>query len=178
MTDRHTIGFIIPNIFYSNENRIWAALPQAARARNINLVSIVGARLNPRDISCVNANAIYKLIKPQQIDGILIWSSLTRWDITLDEFRAFVAGLGVPVVSADDVLPGVPSVVTDNYGGVCMVMEHMIKVHGRRRIAFLRGPENSTLAELRFRAYKDNLVAHRIDLDPALITPAAEWMDT
>jgi DNA-binding LacI/PurR family transcriptional regulator len=59
-----------------------------------------------------------------------------------------------------------------------MAVEHMIKVHEKRRIAFIRGPENSALAELRFRAYQDTLRANRIEFNPSLVTPAASWMDT
>ena len=69
---RKTIGFIIPNIHYPNENKGWTALTREARSRNINLVSVVGTELNPQDISRASANVIYRLLGPKEQDGILI----------------------------------------------------------------------------------------------------------
>lgn len=175
---RKTIGFVIPNIIYPNEARVWAAVAREARSRDVNLVSLVGSELKPKDASRRGGNVIYGLLGPNEIDGVLIWTSLMNWNVTPDEMRAFAKGMGVPVVSVDDVLSGVPSVVTDNLGGMSAAVEHMIKVHGKQRIAFIRGPESSAVAELRFRAFRDTLHANGLEPDPSLVPSATGWMET
>jgi DNA-binding LacI/PurR family transcriptional regulator len=177
-TGRKTIGFIIPDIHYANESRVWAALTREARSRDVNLVSVVGSELKPKDASRAGANAIYRLLGPKETDGVLIWTSVMGGNVTHEEIAAFVKNIGVPAVSVDDVLPGVPSVVPDNFGGMRAAVEHMIRDHGRRKVAFIRGPEDSPNAELRFRAYRDTLRSNGIEIDQALITPAASWHDT
>ena len=178
MKDRKTIGFIIPNIISPNENRVWSAFMREARVRDVNIITVVGAELNPSDSSRTSANAIYKLLNPKEVNGILIWTSIMGLNVTKDNLYAFVKNIGVPAVSVDDILAGIPSVIGDNHGGICMIIDHMIKVHGKKRIAFIRGPENSAVAEMRFQAYKDTLLSNGIEIDPTIISPSASWMDT
>ncbi len=177
-TGRKTIGFITPDIHFQNENRVWAALTREARVRDINLVSIVGSELKPNDATRANAPEIYRLLGPKEVDGVLVWASVLPGAATPDEVRDFIKGMGVPAVCVDDVIPGIPSISSDNHGGIYSGMEHMIKVHGKKRIAFLRGPETSMISEARFSGYKDSLRANGIDFDPSLTTPAADWNDT
>ena len=48
-------------------------------------------------------------------------------------------------------------------------MDHLIDVHGCRRIAFLRGPEGNEDSEWRERGYLQALANHGIAFDPALV---------
>ncbi len=66
-------------------------------------------------------------------------------------------------------VPGSPSVLIDNTRGMRRLVEHMIRVHGHRRIAFVRGPESNPEAEARYAAYRDVLAAHHLPLDENLI---------
>ena len=74
-------------------------------------------------------------------------------------------------------LPGVPSILIDNYRGMREVVDHLIGVHAYRRIAFLRGPLTHRGARERYRAYVESLEAHGIALDPDLVTPPSEGWD-
>jgi methyl-accepting chemotaxis protein/DNA-binding LacI/PurR family transcriptional regulator len=165
MDKRKTIAFIISNIMHPNEAKVWAGLTREAKSMNVNLISSVGT-------------SIFRLLRKKEVDGIMIWTSVMSWHVTIDELRAFIKGIGLPAVSLDEVIPGIPSVVSDNYGGINLVLDHIIKVHGKRKIAYIRGPEDSAIAEKRYKAYIDTLRANGINIDPSLITPAANWMDT
>jgi DNA-binding LacI/PurR family transcriptional regulator len=63
----------------------------------------------------------------------------------------------------------VPCVNFDNHTGVRLLVDHLIRVHGRQRIVFLQGPEGNQDSELRERSYRETLEAHGIDFDPALV---------
>ncbi len=64
---------------------------------------------------------------------------------------------GIPLVSIGMRLEGVPSILTDNRAGILEAMDHLIDVHGLRRIAFLKGPEINHEAQERFAAYREAL---------------------
>jgi DNA-binding LacI/PurR family transcriptional regulator len=62
-----------------------------------------------------------------------------------------------------------PYVTVENRAGAQQVVEHLIAVHGRRRIAFLRGPADNEDAYWREEGYRAALAAHGIPFDPALV---------
>ena len=85
-------------------------------------------------------NAIYELLRPDSVDGIIVVSSLLstycgpRGVARLVERLAHATKCSVGIE-----LPGVPSLVLDNRPGMEAVVEHLVRDHGRRRIAFLAG---------------------------------------
>ena len=46
----------------------------------------------------------------------------------------------LPACSIGLSLPGVPSIVIDNRSGMRVAVDHLLKGHGRRRIAYVSGP--------------------------------------
>jgi len=67
------------------------------------------------------------------------------------------------------------SVSGDNFGGGRLAAQHLIST-GRRRIAFVGGPEWAPEAVERRRGYESALTEAGIDLDPALVVPTP-WHD-
>jgi len=51
----------------------------------------------------------------------------------------------------------------------------LVESHGKRRMAFLRGPKGHPEAEQRYRAYTDALKTYNIPLDPNLIAGPIPW---
>ena len=58
----------------------------------------------------------------------------------------------------------------ENQTGTRQIVEHLIEVHGRKRIAFLRGPEGNEDSEAREKGYLQALKNHNIPFDPSLMT--------
>lgn len=63
----------------------------------------------------------------------------------------------------------IPCVTSENEASTRQIIDHLIEVHGRRRIAFLRGPAGNQDSVLREKGYMESLAAHGIPFDPALI---------
>ncbi|MFT3891116.1 MAG: LacI family DNA-binding transcriptional regulator [Anaerolineales bacterium] len=63
----------------------------------------------------------------------------------------------------------IPVITIENKDGAAMLMRHLIEVHGRRRIVFLRGPEGHENSVWRERGYREALEAHQISFDETLI---------
>jgi len=63
----------------------------------------------------------------------------------------------------------IPSVVIENKSGAQMIVEHLVQVHDRRRIVFLRGPDGNEDSEWREQGYHAALEANNIPFDPLLV---------
>ncbi len=100
-------------------------------------------------------------------DGLIVFSG----SLPNDELQR-LADLGFPIVllhrSAPEGLT-IPSITVDNRTGARQIVEHLITVHNRRRIAFLRGPETEEDSIWREAGYHDALEAYSLPYDPSLI---------
>jgi LacI family transcriptional regulator len=106
-------------------------------------------------------------IGPHNTDGVVVFSN------TLSEERlAEWYGMHFPVVlvhrTAPDSLP-IPCVNVENRSSSYKMVEHLIEVHGRKHILFVRPPIYQEDAHCRELAYKAALKAHSIAFDPNLI---------
>jgi LacI family transcriptional regulator len=63
----------------------------------------------------------------------------------------------------------IPSITVENKNGARKITEHLITVHNRRRIVYLRGPEGHEDTHWREIGYRQALDNHGIDFDPSLI---------
>jgi signal transduction histidine kinase/AraC-like DNA-binding protein len=79
------------------------------------------------------------------------------------------------MVSLAQFMEGMPTVSVDSYLGMRALLTHLIDVHGFRRLAFIRGPEEHYYAQERYRAYLDSLQACDLPLDPRLVTRPLPW---
>ena len=106
-------------------------------------------------------------IGPHNTDGLLIYS-----DTLFDENLAHLNSIGFPMVLIHRTPPPslhIPSVTVENIKITFALMEHLIKIHGKRRILFLRGPilqEDSLRREV---GYKSALEAYGLPFDEKLI---------
>ena len=107
----------------------------------------------------------------------MVWGSTLAGTATWKEAESFVQMLSktMPVISMGIEVEGVPSVNFDAYSGTYRMVEHMIKRHGARKIAFLRGPENHESAQDRFQAYLDALRDNSIAFNPKLVSSPTAW---
>ena len=116
------------------------------------------------------SNILYELVSAQNIDGLVIWSAGLPLFVDRSEMNAFCQRFRpLPMVTAGVPIEGIPGVSVDNYRGMRAVVSHLVEVHGRARIAFIRGPEYHQEAEERYRAYLDVLSDHGIPFDPGLV---------
>jgi len=106
-------------------------------------------------------------IGPHNTDGVVVFSN-TLCEERLEEWY----GAHFPVVlvhrSAPKSLP-IPSVNVENNASSYKMIEHLIQVHGRKQIVFLRAPGFQEDAHYREMGYKAALEAHSIAFDPNLV---------
>lgn len=72
---------------------------------------------------------------------------------------------GTPVITITAQIDGYPCITLDNRTGMEAVIQHLITVHGCKRIGFVSGPATSDDANERLQVYKDVLEKNHIGYD-------------
>jgi DNA-binding LacI/PurR family transcriptional regulator len=63
----------------------------------------------------------------------------------------------------------IPTITIENKNGAAHIVDHLIEVHGRRRIIFLRGPARHEDSTWRERGYCQSLESHGMAVDSTLL---------
>jgi len=106
-------------------------------------------------------------IGPHNTDGMLVFS-----DGLFDEDIANLNASGFPMVLVHRTSPNslnIPSVTVENIEITHKLVEHLIQVHGKRRVLFMRGPLHQEDSNRRETGYKSALAANGIPFDENLI---------
>ena len=172
---RPTIGYV-PASLGGITRPVLNGMVDVARERDKNLICFPGAMVFDLTSFDAQRNIAYALPSAESVDGIVSWASMIGNYIGVDELEAFHERYHpLPVVTIGRTLAGFSSVLIDSYEGMREAVTHLIEVHGHRRLAFIRGPENHVYAQGRYRAYVETLEAHGLPVDSNLVTPAAFW---
>ena len=100
-------------------------------------------------------------------DGLLVFTE----SLDVRELTRLYA-IGFPVVLLHQAPPkslNIPVVTIENQSGAREIVDHLIEVHARKRIAFLRGPEGHEDSTWREKGYHQALINHGLAIDPTLI---------
>jgi DNA-binding LacI/PurR family transcriptional regulator len=173
---RPIIGFITASITKPWELLQWQGAVDAAQERDANLICFVGGELHNSDGFNAQANVLYDLVNTEKLDGLVICSSILSQFMSQGEIEHFVSRYQpLPIISVNFAVEGIPHILMDDYQGMCEALVHLIEVHGYRRIAFIRGPEEHSGMQDRYRAYTDILAEYGLSLDSKLVTPMVNW---
>ncbi len=174
------IGFLLANVYQGASLAMWRSIAsEAKKEKDSALFVFPGGRLRYSHGNEFLRNSIYDLANSSSLDGAIIWASTLSGEVGTEEAEAFarLMSLEMPVVALGMPIEGCPSVNFDAYGGMKDEIRHLITVHGDRKIAFIRGPENHSSAEDRLEAYRDALAEAGIDFDPRLVSSPHAWAD-
>ena len=177
--DNYTIGVLASTLLDENGRDLWYGLVDSAKERKYNTFYFAGGWLKDPYGFNSQSNIIYDLIDRQNVDGLIIWTSALGRFISEEELQQFCEKYRpLPIVSLGAPISGVPSVLIDSYQAMSDLISHLIEVHDRKRIAFIRGPAGHYDSEERLRAYKDVLKKYRIEFNPDLLSNPGFWNTT
>jgi sigma-B regulation protein RsbU (phosphoserine phosphatase) len=166
------VGFLID--WLEDSRYHWQVLRGAMREaydRGANLLCFVGGPIAPPD-GASETNWVFELAKPKNVDAIVVLSGSLGNAIGSNGLAAFCSRYRpMPTCSIAIPLPETSSVCIDNETGMRLVIEHLIRVHGIKRIAFVRGPAANEEAELRLRVYREVLEHNGIPYASELVVP-------
>jgi len=108
-----------------------------------------------------------RVLGEHNTDGLIVFS------VSVDEKELVrLSDLNFPVVLLHRSSPeglNIPSITVENKTGARRITEHLIKIHDRGRIVYLRGPEGHEDSYWREIGYRQALENHGIAFDPSLI---------
>jgi DNA-binding LacI/PurR family transcriptional regulator len=164
-----TLGVLLDWVGDPYQIDVLRGLEAGALAAGANLLCFVGGTLS-EDESGNPAQRVYDLASAHCVDGVALLAStlvhrigshgLVRY---CERFRP------LPVCSIGVELEGIPSLTVDNESGMRDAVLHLLREHEKSRVAFVRGPDANTEAELRFDAYRDALGQRGLAFDERLV---------
>lgn len=153
------IGLLLNNLHNDFFVPLLNGVEEVVRKRGYNLI-VATYHANSR-------NEMPPPIGPHNTDGLLVFS-----DGLMDEDLANLNASGFPMVLVHRTPPAslnIPSVTVENLEITHQLVEHLIQMHGKRRILFLRGPLNQEDSNRREMGYKSALAANNIPFDENLV---------
>ena len=106
-------------------------------------------------------------IGPHNADGVVVFSNTLSEERLAEWYNAHF-----PIVLVHGTAPRdlpIPCVNVENKAASTQIVDHLIEVHGKKRIVFVRAPGRQEDSHQREMAYRAALKAHSIAFDPNLI---------
>ena len=157
----HLFGLLIPEIASVSLIPLLAGIEAAVRSSGYGLL------VYSTGVESVSGEKLRYVINENNTDGLLVYvNSLAEQEL------ARLSSLNFPVVllhhSPPRNLP-IPYITFQNKLASQRLVDHLIEVHGYRRIAWLRGPEGHEDSYYREVGYRASLSQHNIPFDPDLV---------
>jgi sigma-B regulation protein RsbU (phosphoserine phosphatase) len=163
-----TIGLLIDRLDNDYASSLAFAFHDEVCGRGMRFLCFVGHELAAPGEPEHAGNMAYHLASARVLDGLVVVSLGTKSSFR-EQMRYLERYRPLPMCSLVINNAGIPNVSVDNAGGMRDAVRHLIQVHGRRLIAFVRGPEGLPDADLRYAGYLAALAEHGIEQDARLV---------
>lgn len=160
---RRRIGVFIEWLSDGYSDPILEEIVSVAEERGVDIRCFVGG-CHRLDFPVARRHFPLVYASRHSIDGAVVVSlgnhvSASNVETLFERFE------GMPLCSMAVRWNRYPSIEVDNTSGVRAGVRHLIKTHGRRKIACIRGPAKSIEADERFAAYRDVLSEFGLEYD-------------
>lgn len=180
--ERPTIGIMLGDIESDYTVELLRGFYSCAREENVNIIFMLGPQIPQYCADLLSFNlegnynyqfdTIYDYVHYMNLDVLIIATgSISYYYHNYDKKAFLKSHAKVPHILIQDTSEEeeVPYLVSDNYVGMRSCMEHLMKDHGYRKIAFLSGPEVNQEAQERLRAYRDVMEENGIAVEEKMI---------
>ncbi len=169
---KKTIGLFIDWIDGPFQFQMLEGIEEGAKKFGVNLYCFAGGAVkSPNKFESVR-NFIYDYATPGIIDGLVIMATPVGVYCTIDELNRFRKIYErTPVVSIAQELENSYTLRIDNNKGLKAIVNHLIKHHGYKKIAVIKGPENNTEASARFKTIMEVLKENAIRFEENMAAP-------
>lgn len=176
------IGVMIGNVHTQHPMELIRGICEAAKTENVNISFFVGAQGNAMDFwngneNDINAynyqyNSLYDYSLIAGLDAIIISYGTLCIYLEGDDREAFAKKYrDVPLVILEEYdEKSVDSfIISDNYGSMYTIVEHLLSDHGYKKVLYLSGPKNNTDSNERERAYRSAMKAHGLEVTEEMV---------
>ncbi|HEX3020259.1 MAG TPA: ATP-binding protein [Chitinispirillaceae bacterium] len=167
----YRIAFLADNLYVHYCREVWAGVLYGSKAAGFELLTFLGGSLNDPNYHIAGRNFLYDQIPLDELDGVIFNSgSIGNYSSEKELLDYYERFSSLPIVNIGMILKNYHSIIVDNKIGMKALVNHFVEVHGYKKIGFIRGPEGSFDAEVRFEAYKEALQENNIEFDPSIVT--------
>jgi LacI family transcriptional regulator len=155
----HTVGLLSNTIQYGFFGPLVGGLEEILRENGYSLlISTYPAE---------SSNQCVPPVGPHNTDGVVVFSNTLDDERLVEWYR-----MKFPVVLVHRTAPAdapIPYVTIENRVAARKLVGHLIESHGKRRIAFIHGPEEHEDGLLREKGYEEALDRYSVMPDPRLV---------
>jgi signal transduction histidine kinase/DNA-binding LacI/PurR family transcriptional regulator/AraC-like DNA-binding protein len=144
---------------------MWLGVDHVAQQRGANTLYLAGGHFG-YDTEAL----LYELFEPRHVDGIVSFASFIGSRSTAEQFQAFLSRYHpLPVLNAGWIVPNVQNLSLDELGGMRDTIDHLVQVHGCRRIAYVGHYPGRLGFEDRYQAFRRVMTGYGL-FEPGLVT--------
>jgi hypothetical protein len=174
-----TIGYIL-DFIHGYQETAWCNVAKCLNNTEHSLVAFIGgALMKGTSADTPVINRVFDFAFCDWIDSLIISGATLGSYSTKEEYSKNLEIFNKKKsVSMGPCGANIPSVIIENRSGISGLVAHLAKNHGKKRIAFLSGPDSSEEAQERFAAYKEGLKAVSLEFDPMLVYTGNFWYNS
>lgn len=145
---------------WSNEylELVMEGIRKRAAEVNVDLFAFVnfsaGAESN---LDNIGAKSIFTLPNIGDFDGVILLANIINLASEREYLNREILKYGVPAISLEYEMDGIPYLGTDTYSGVYNLVSHIVTEHNVRDCMFVGGPADNEESQLRMKATMDAL---------------------
>jgi len=117
------------------------------------------------------ATATHKLIVPGCVEGMVVAAPTLGWCSASDRERIMAPMQPLPMCFVALDVPNASVVAVDNQSGLSALVQHLIRDHECRNLAFVCGPEFNPEAQLRLEVFRRTMAEANLTVNETLILP-------
>lgn len=141
----------------------------AARELGVTLLCVPGGRVRDEDPEGAARNVAFDLVTAQTVSAVVAVTSVIGSARGPAELRGWLGRFrGLPLCCVGVPIRDYVTIEVDNSSGIRELVLHLAWHHGKKQIAFVRGPAASAEARVRFQAYRDALEEAGLPFEPRL----------
>lgn len=165
-----TLGLLVDRLDDNYSSSLAFAFREEIESRGLRGICFVGHELSEERTDPSNLG--YELASPHCLDGLIV-GTLGSSQSAEAELRFLERYADLPRCTYSTSVVGVPRVSVDHTAGMKAAVAHLIVEHGHRRIAFIRGPQSSLDAKLRYQGYCSALSDAGLAVEDVLVVQGA-----
>jgi signal transduction histidine kinase/DNA-binding LacI/PurR family transcriptional regulator/ActR/RegA family two-component response regulator len=143
---------------------------EAAQEAGVNLLLIDGCVMRSPFRFDQQHTTVYDLARSKDVHGIVLQAGTISNYLGVEELTSYCERFRpLPIASLSAAIDGTTGIVVDGRPALQEGIQHLVEGHGRRRVAFLGGPEGNTEARERLSTYHEVMAIYGLRPTESLI---------
>jgi DNA-binding LacI/PurR family transcriptional regulator len=156
-----TVGVVVPKIGYYYNSSAISGMEEVLEEHGYTVMICQSNESHEQEVIHV------KNLVASRVDGII--ASLAESTNDIAHFR-YAQQKGIPVIFFDRVpeYAQASKIIVDNAAAAQTAVKHLISI-GKKKIAYIAGPRELRISQIRYQGYKRAILANQLILDPKLL---------